>query len=212
MKKMQEEFTGQEEILQKEETTTSPEAAVNTAEDSSEPQVDHIHETFYVEDTAEGWESVVNSLKEELEKTRKEAKGNEEQYLRLQAEFSNFRKRKEKEFSDYVKYANEDLVKQLLPVLDNFERTIDAIDKSDNLTAIKEGINLVNQAFRKQLEKIGLRLIDTKDQRFDVSIHEAITAVTVEEEEKKGSVIDVVEQGYKLNDKVIRFAKVIVGE
>lgn len=154
----------------------------------------------------------IGELKLELRQAKREVEEHKSQAVRLQAEFINFRKRKEKEMANTIRFANEELVKELLPVLDNFDRTLDAIDKTDNLAAVKEGITLVSNSMRRQLTKIGLEPIDSKGKDFDVNVHDAITTVPVEEEEQKGIVIDEVEKGYKLKDKVIRFSKVVVGE
>lgn len=131
--------------------------------------------------------------------------------LRLQADFQNFRKRKEKEMSDTVRYANQELILLLLPIIDNFDRTLDAIEKTDNLAAIKDGISVVEKSMKNQLTKIGLEPIQSVEKEFDSELHEAVTSVPVEDD-KKGKVIDEVEKGYRLKDKVIRFSKVIVGE
>ncbi|MCI4671124.1 MAG: nucleotide exchange factor GrpE [Bacteroidia bacterium] len=154
----------------------------------------------------------IAELKLELRETKKEMDEHKSTALRLQADFINFRKRKDKEMGDTVRFANEDLIKELLPVLDNFDRTLDAIEKTDNLAAIKEGITLVSNSMRRQLTKIGLEPIESKGKSFDVNLHDAITSIPVEEEEKKGVVVDEIEKGYKLKDKVIRFSKVVVGE
>jgi len=154
----------------------------------------------------------VKSLQEELDKTAKEANSFKDQYIRLQAEFINFRKRKEQETINVVKFANEGLVKDLLPIIDNFDRTLDAIEKTDNLTAIKDGIKLVDKSMRQQLERIGLKPIECLNKEFDAEYHEAISSIPVEEESKKGKIVDEVERGYVLKDKVIRYSKVIVGE
>ena len=135
----------------------------------------------------------------------------QDQLLRLQAEFTNFRKRKEKELSENIKFANAELLRSLLPILDNFDRTLDAIEKTDNLAAIKEGISMVDQSMKRQLEKIGLQPIQ-EHVSFDVNLHEVISAIPVPEEEKKGKIIDVVEKGYVFKEKVIRFSKVVIGE
>ena len=151
-------------------------------------------------------------LRLELRETKKEMEEQKSQNMRLQADFINFRKRKEKEVADMARFANEDLLKELLPVLDNFDRTLDAIEKTDNLSAVKEGISLVSSNMRRQLKKIGLEPIDSKGKAFDVNLHDAITSIPVEDEKQKGVVIDEVEKGYKLKEKVIRFSKVVVGE
>ncbi|MEO0582349.1 MAG: nucleotide exchange factor GrpE [Bacteroidota bacterium] len=144
----------------------------------------------------------------------KDRKLSEEQdiNMRLQADFVNFRKRKEKETRDTVRFANEDLLVTLLPILDNFDRTLSAIEKTDNLTAVKEGITLVSNSMKKQLGKIGLEILETKGKPFDSAIHEAIATIPAPAEDQQGIIIDEIEKGYKLKDKVIRFAKVVVGE
>lgn len=184
------------------ETETSAKAEKQKAEESSEESLPNMEAAM----------KAIAELRLELRKAQKEAGEHKSQALRLQADFINFRKRKEKEMGDTVRFANEDLVKELLPVLDNFDRTLDAIDKTDNLAAVKEGITLVSNSMRRQLNKIGLEPIDSKGKKFDVNVHDAITSIPVEEEKKKGVVIDEVEKGYKLKDKVIRFSKVVVGE
>ncbi|MDW3650955.1 MAG: nucleotide exchange factor GrpE [Bacteroidia bacterium] len=155
---------------------------------------------------------VIAQLKLKLRESEEEKKQLSERVLRLQADFDNFRKRKTKELADGIRFANQDLILQLLPILDNFDRTLKAIEGTDNLTAIKEGIELVSSNFRKQFSKIGVEPIDSIGKDFDSEIHEAITSIPVEEEEKKGAVVDEVEKGYKFKDRIIRFSKVIVGE
>ena len=155
---------------------------------------------------------VIAQLKLKLRESEEEKKQLSERVLRLQADFDNFRKRKTKELADGIRFANQDLILQLLPILDNFDRTLKAIEGTDNLTAIKEGIELVSSNFRKQFSKIGVEPIDSVGKDFDSEIHEAITSIPVEEEEKKGAVVDEVEKGYKFKDRIIRFSKVIVGE
>lgn len=134
-----------------------------------------------------------------------------DQHVRLMAEFDNFRKRTVREKSDLMRYGGEEVMTALLPVLDDFERTLIAIEKSDNLTSIRDGIRMVTENFFKALHKKGLEQIPSVNQNFDSNLHEAVTSVSMGDE-KKGLVIDEVEKGYKLHDKVIRFSKVIVGE
>ena len=154
----------------------------------------------------------IAKLQLELRTAKAEAKDAQETSLRLQADFVNFRKRQEKEAANTIRFANEDLLLKLLPILDNFDRTLATIEKTDNLSAIKEGIVLVEKNMRKQLNKVGLEPVEAKGKEFDSELHEAITAVPVEDEGQKGKVIDEVEKGYKLKDRVIRYAKVVVGE
>ena len=135
-----------------------------------------------------------------------------DKYLRLSAEFDNYRKRTLKEKMELTKSAGESLLVNILPVMDDFERALDNIEKAKDLTAMKEGIALIHNKFREFLKQNGVEEIISKDQDFDTDIHEAITKFPVESDEQKGKVIDVVQKGYMLNDKVIRFAKVVVGE
>lgn len=135
-----------------------------------------------------------------------------EQHVRLMAEFDNFRKRTAKEKADLLKYAEEDLMRALLPVLDDFERTIAAMETTDNLASVKEGIKLVSDNMSRIMQKQGLKSLDSLGKEFSLDYHEALQAVPVEEEEKKGKVIDVIEPGYMFKDKVIRYARVVIGE
>lgn len=155
---------------------------------------------------------VIADLQAKLRDARVERDDHKDKALRLQADFVNFRKRKEKELADRVRFANQDLLRTLLPVLDNFDRTLDAIEKTDNLTAVKEGIGMVDNSMKKTLSKIGLEPIESTGKEFDSELHEAITSIPVEDEKQKGKVMDTIEKGYKLKDRVIRFAKVVVGE
>lgn len=144
------------------------------------------------------------SLQAELEEWK-------DKYLRLASEFDNFRKRTVREKSDLVRYANEDLIKSILPVLDDFERSLQVFQKSDNLSAIQDGIKLIHHKFNHILSTKGLKPMESLNQPFDSDRHEAITSIPIEEADKKGLVLDEIEKGYYLDEKVIRFAKVIVG-
>ncbi len=149
---------------------------------------------------------------QEMQKLKAQAEESRNQYLRLMAEFDNFRKRTRREFDSFREYASEGVLKALLPVLDDFNRTMEAMEKTDNLTSLKEGVTLVNDKLFRVLEKEGLKSIDAKGQPFDVEFHEAIHSVPVPEEDQKGLVLEEVETGYRLKDKVIRYSKVVVGE
>lgn len=153
----------------------------------------------------------IEALTASLNAAQKELEEAKDQNLRLQADFVNFRKRKEKEMTDTIAYANEGLVKSLLPILDDFQRTLVAIEKTDNLTAIKDGIVMVSKNMSHILSKIGLEPIQAIGEAFDTNLHEAITTIAASEEQQ-GIVIDEVEKGYKLKEKVVRFSKVVIGE
>lgn len=143
-----------------------------------------------------------------------EARINElnDRYLRLVAEFDNYRKRVAREKRDIIKTANEDLILEMLEVLDDTERASDQIEKTEDPTLIKEGVHLVFQKFRKKLEACGLTEIPAINEPFDTDLHEAITEIPAGSDDKIGKVMDQVSKGYKLNEKVIRHAKVVVGK
>ena len=131
-----------------------------------------------------------------------------DKYLRLYAEFDNFRKRTMRERADLVRSAGRDLTEAMLPVLDDFERAAAAEQEPDQL---KEGYQLIGQKMRGILEARGLQRMEAKGAEFDTDLHEAITQIPAPTEDLKGKVVDVVEPGYKLHDSVLRFAKVVVG-
>lgn len=135
-----------------------------------------------------------------------------DKHIRLQAEFDNYRKRTLNEKMELIKSGGADLLESLLPVMDNFERAIDASAKADDINAVREGIDLIYYSFKDFLTKQGLAEIDAKEKEFDTDYHEALTKIPAPNKKLKGKVIDVIEKGYMLNDKVIRFAKVVVGE
>ncbi|MGL4293673.1 MAG: nucleotide exchange factor GrpE [Bacteroidales bacterium] len=133
-------------------------------------------------------------------------------YLRLMADFDNFRKRTLKEKAELLKNGGEDALKKLLPVIDDFERAMAALETSGDIQAVKEGVELIYNKFKGYLESNGVKEIPANGEDFDTEIHEAITTFPAPTPEQKGKVIDCMTKGYKLNDKVIRFAKVVVGE
>lgn len=135
-----------------------------------------------------------------------------DKYLRLNAEFDNYRKRTLKEKSDLIKIANEDLLKDILTVVDDFERGMDNIDSSEDVDALRKGVHLIHSKFSEFLKQKGIQEIKAKGEKFDLDFHEAITKIPAPSSKLKGKVVDVVEKGYSLNDKVIRYAKVVIGE
>ncbi|MBD2701652.1 nucleotide exchange factor GrpE [Spirosoma sp. BT702] len=134
-----------------------------------------------------------------------------DKYLRLYADFENFRRRTAKEKLDLISNANEGLLQALIPVVDDFERAMQSIDTTDDITAVKEGITLIYNKFFKTLENKGLKPMTSKGESFNADLHESVTQFPAPSEDMKGKVIEEIEKGYYLNDKVIRFAKVIVG-
>ncbi|MDR1553308.1 MAG: nucleotide exchange factor GrpE [Prevotellaceae bacterium] len=150
-------------------------------------------------------------LSEELSFEEKLAEANDK-YIRLSAEFDNYRKRTAREKLEILRNGGEEIIKGLLPVLDDFDRCIAFLDVATDIDAIKEGILLIQNKLSGFLKSQGLTEIETIDQELDTNIHDAVTKFPVSDESKKGKIIDIAQKGYRLNDKVIRFAKVIVGE
>lgn len=151
-------------------------------------------------------------LQKELDDTKAELEKSKKEYMFLLAEFDNFRKRTLKEKSELIKNAAEGAMKDLLPVLDDFERAIQATSESNDVESIKEGVNLIYNKFVKYLEQKGVKAIESQDADFDTEYHEAVTTFPTDDESKKGKVIDTVQKGYVMNDKVIRHSKVVVGQ
>lgn len=134
-----------------------------------------------------------------------------DKFLRLYAEFDNYKRRTSKERIDLLQTAGKDVIVSLLPVLDDFERASRAIENAKDVAAVKEGVNLVYNKLKNLLAQKGLKEMVSKGQPFDADIHEAVTNIPAPDEAMKGKIVDVLEEGYLLNDKVIRFAKVVVG-
>ncbi len=145
------------------------------------------------------------------ERLQSELSEQKDKYLRLYSEFENFRKRSAKERLEMILTANESLLLSVLPVLDDFERAQKSMQNATDIDAVKEGIQLIKDKFVKILDAKGLVAIDTENQPFDTELHEAITQIPSPSEDMKGKVIDCVEKGYKLGEKVIRYSKVVIG-
>lgn len=134
-----------------------------------------------------------------------------DKYLRLYSEFDNYKRRTAKERMDLLKTANQEMVVALLPVVDDFERARQSMQQAQDITSVKEGVDLIYNKLANILQQKGLRPMNTIGTPFDAEIQEAITQVPAPDENLKGKVIDEVEKGYYLNEKVIRFAKVVIG-
>ena len=135
-----------------------------------------------------------------------------DKYLRLMAEFDNYRKRTLKEKMDLTKYAEEDVLKGILKVVDDMERAIKNMDSAPDMNAVKEGVELIYKKFKSFLETRGLKEVEAMNQELDTDKHEAVAKFAAPSDELKGKIIDVIEKGYYLHDKVIRYAKVVIGE
>ena len=182
--KMADNVENQEPEYLKEEIEEVNEARVNEVEDSGLSEVD--------------------KLKEELAQLN-------DKYVRLFAEFDNYKRRTNQERRDLLQTAGKDVIVSLLGVLDDFERADKAMEKATDVKQVREGVELVHHKLKSLLVQKGLVAMDTKGKTFDADIHEAITSIPAPSQDLKGKVVDEVEKGYLLNDKLIRFAKVIVG-
>ena len=163
-------------------------------------------------------EKAVDS-KEQVEVEESKEQSSEEKYnelnnkfLRLYAEFENFRKRTNKERLDIINNANADLLKDLIPVIDDFERAIANNEDSEDVVAIKEGFSLIYNKYKGILQTRGLMPMEAKGEVFDPEVHEAVANMPTDDKKLKGKIIDDVEKGYLLNEKVLRYAKVVVGQ
>jgi len=149
---------------------------------------------------------------ERLEQTENDLIELKDKHIRLQAEFDNYRKRTLKERMELLKSGNESLLISILPVIDDFDRAIQTINATEEQSHVKDGVFLIFNKFQEFLKQNGIKEIEAKEKDFDTDLHEAITKIPAPTEELKGKIVDVVQKGYYLNDKVIRFSKVVIGE
>ena len=157
-------------------------------------------------------ESKVDGQQEVLNKIQAELAEQKDKYLRLFAEFDNFKRRTAKERNDLIKTAGQEIIQDILPVLDDFHRAEKSFESATDIEQLKVGIRLIQDKFTKTLYNKGLKPMESIGADFDADFHEAITEIPAPNEEMKGKVIDEVEKGYFLNDKIIRYAKVVVGK
>lgn len=157
-------------------------------------------------------EDEVTALRKQVEDLNAEVAKEKKEYMFLMAEFDNFRKRTLREKSDLIKNAGENVLKGLLPIVDDFERGLQAAENSSDSQGVREGMELIYNKLKKYMEQNGVKEMDPADDTFDTERHEAISVIPVPDESKKGKIIDTVTKGYMLNDKVLRHAKVVVGQ
>ena len=191
----------EEEVLKNEEMA---EETAQTEETQQEEAAQE--ETPAAEQTVE--EQLANMLEEAQQMVREE----KDKYLRLSAEFDNYRKRTLKEKAELIKNGAEKTLTAILPILDDFERALKNLEASEETKAMKEGVELIFNKFQKVLGQEGLQKIETEGQAFDTDFHEAIALIPAPAEELKGKILDCVQTGYMLNEKVIRHAKVAVAQ
>jgi len=195
----------------------SPENKENTANSDTDKdqQIEYKGPGESTDDASDGLEGEVtgsDKVLPEVKAIEEKLAEMQDKYVRLAAEFDNYRKRTLREKMDLSKYAGENLLAAIIPLMDDFERALKHLDSFENCAALKDGINLIYGKFSDFLKQNGIKEIESMNSNFNVDLHEAVAKVPVEDDEKKGKVIDVVLKGYYLQDKVLRFSKVIVGE
>lgn len=164
------------------------------------------------EENAEGSAEEASTPEQEIEQLREDLAKEKKEYLFLMAEFDNFRKRTLREKSEIIRNAGENVLKGLLPIVDDFERGLKAAAQSEDANAVDEGMRLIYNKLIKFLAANGVKEFDPADDVYDADRHEAISVVPVPDEAQKGKILDTVEKGYMINDKVLRHAKVVVGQ
>lgn len=194
-----------------------PQQPQNPTSDADEVEVmDNVpeadDENLSAEDIENSEMNEIDSLAKELGETKEKLEKEKREYLFLMAEFDNFRKRTIKEKADIIRNASESVLKGLLPIVDDFERGLDALKNTDDADAAKQGMQLIYNKLMKYLEQNGVKPIDSNGTEFNPDLHEAIAMVPTDNPDQKGKVIDTPTKGYTINDKVLRFAKVAVGQ
>jgi molecular chaperone GrpE len=190
----------EKDIEIKDEETQNEAPVDETAKEAEEKEEENSEETSEEEE------------KDPLEKAQEEIADLKDKWLRSVAEFENYRKRTLKERAELILNGGEKVITAILPIIDDMERAIENGAKTDDPEVLREGMSLIHQKFMKTLEAQGVSKIETENADFDTDVHEAVAMVPGMGDDKKGKVIDCLQQGYKLNDKVIRHAKVAVGQ
>ncbi len=208
-----------EEKAKKNTENTQQTEHVNNADDEKQQELtaeekykQENQEMEVEEDESEEEQTSENTQQEQLEKLQTKLDEFSDKHLRLQAEFDNFRRRTIREKADLIKAGGESVIVGLLPVIDDFERALDSLKSAPDDDAGKMGTLLIYSKFKDFLKQNNVKEIEATNQDFDVDLHEAITKIPAPDKKHKGKVVDVIQKGYTLNDKVIRFAKVVIGE
>lgn len=188
----------------------APKAEQNVAENAFAPEItDDLEE---VADSPETEPNEVETLTMQLEAAQEALEKEKKEYLFLMAEFDNYRKRVTKEKAEIIKNGAEKVLSGILPIVDDFERGLKATKDADNADSVREGMELIYNKLIKYLEANGVKAMDSTGKDFDPELHEAIASIPAPSEDLKGKVIDTTQTGYTINDKVLRHAKVAVGE
>ena len=209
MKENQENMVQEEQVQEPELNVEEQEKTDNLSE--KEENTDKNKKGFFGKKKDKEKEKI-QELQAEIEKLNAEKAELNDRFLRLFSEFDNYKKRVSKEKLDLISTASEKVIVSILPIIDDFERAITANEKADNIDSIKEGFNLIYNKLLQMMKRFDVEEIQAKGEEFNTDFHEAVTHFPAQKEEDKGKVIDVTEKGYKLKDKVIRYAKVVVGQ
>lgn len=195
------------------ENTEQQEKEVNVdAEQTQQPESEQVETDSKKSKKCRKQKKEDEAKDKEIEELKAQAEEQKDRYLRLSAEFDNYRKRTLKERSDLLKTASGDTLSGMLPVLDDLERAMASMEKATDVSAVLEGVKLIYSKLQEFLKNKGVVEIDAMNQVFDTDLHEALTKIPAPTEDLKGKVVDVIQKGYKIEGKVIRYAKVVVGE
>jgi len=193
----------------------------NEANEAAEPVDDDVQEEAQVKEEKKKKKSgffgkkenkELDNLRGANEKITAQLQEVNDKYLRLVAEFDNMKRRTAKERIDLIGSASEDVIKNLLPVIDDFDRALDSSENAEDIAAVVDGFKLIKNKLDGILKAKGLECMESKGETFDVELHEALTEIPAPDKDSVGKVLDVIEKGYQLNDKIIRYAKVVVGK
>ncbi len=195
----------QKENHSKEEESVSPGMDEESAQDEISTDQLNAEDEKETGEPEQDSDDAITALEEKL-------RDSENKYLRLAAEFDNYRKRTLREKAELTKLAGEDFITGLLPVIDDFDRAVDSMNNSEDAGALKKGVELIHGKLREFLKQKGVKEIQALGNEFDTDLHEAVTKIPASSKKEKGKIADVILKGYMLHDKVIRYAKVVVGE
>lgn len=196
------EETPEQEQASQQKAATEVKEPVKPEENAEEKEG---NEKEVEQDTQKEEVDPVEALSNELQEAK-------DKYIRLSAEFDNFRKRTQREKMDLIKFGSQDVIKGILPLVDDFERAMKHSETATDIEAMKQGLTLIHGKFLEFLKTNGVKEIEAMGQELDTDMHDAITKIPAPDENLKGKIVDVVEKGYMLNEKVIRFSKVVIGE
>ncbi len=196
--------------MDKKEKTNQEETELKNQSEHAEEKVSN--ENQQKEEKKDTPQTEEEKLKAELDKANETIAEQKDKYLRLSAEFDNYRKRTMKEKAELILNGGEKSISSILPIVDDLERALKNMEKATDVQAVKEGVELIYNKFMTVLGQNGVKVIETQDQPLNTDYHEAIAVIPAPEEGRKGKILDCVQTGYTLNDKVIRHAKVVVGE